>query len=124
MTPDERAQLIACLQNLDGPDDPAVLTAARTAVALVNDLGGNWNDLLVLPETADDAAAEAAPDDTPIAAADFTEDVALIDALLARPNLFEGTRDELLGYKEDIAEGEFNAQDRRYLQALSQRLKG
>ena len=50
------------------------------------------------------------------------ESLALIDKLLAKSGLSGDLREELKGYKEDIAEGEFTKADRRYLRALSDRL--
>ena len=50
------------------------------------------------------------------------ESLALIERMLARRQLAEATRDELTGYKEDIAEGEFDEADRKYVRALHGRL--
>ena len=72
-------------------------------------------------EEVEEPAATTA--DEAIAAEDCAKDLKLIESLLARPNLFDGTRDELLGYKEDIAAGEFHPADSRYLRVLSKRLK-
>ncbi len=46
----------------------------------------------------------------------------LIERLLEKSGLLEETRDELREYKKDIAAGEFEAMDRRYLKALHVRL--
>ena len=86
-------------------------------------------------EDADDDAGEA---EEPDADAGETEDagdagdpdptggnaesLAEIDKLLARSGISEDLREELAGYKTDIAEGEFQDADRRYLRALSARL--
>ena len=58
----------------------------------------------------------------PPAEGDHAEARSLIDKLLARSGLGEATREELEGYKEDIAEGEFDDGDLRYLRAMSKRL--
>lgn len=50
------------------------------------------------------------------------ESLALIERLLARRQLGEATREELKGYKEDIAEGDFDESDRKYLRALHARI--
>ena len=50
------------------------------------------------------------------------ESLALVEKLLARRKLGEATRNELNGYKEDIAEGEFDEADRKYVRALHARL--
>ena len=46
----------------------------------------------------------------------------MIDTLLARDDLSDELREELEGYKEDIAEGEFTAADAQYVSALAKRL--
>ena len=60
------------------------------------------------------------PEDPPVA--ETRDDEARIDRLLAKYELSEQTREDLTDLKEDIAEGEFTESDRRYLQALEQRL--
>lgn len=50
------------------------------------------------------------------------ESLALIEKLLARRQIGEALRDELNGYKEDIAEGDFGEADRKYVRALRARL--
>ncbi len=50
--------------------------------------------------------------------------LALIDKLLARPNVTEAFREEMAGYKADIAEGDFTDADYKYLRALAKRLSG
>ena len=50
------------------------------------------------------------------------ESLALIEKLLARRRLGEATRVELNGYREDIAEGEFDEADRKYVRALHARI--
>ena len=50
------------------------------------------------------------------------EALKLIERLLEKSGLLEETRAELREYKKDIAAGEFEAMDRRYLKALHARL--
>ena len=50
------------------------------------------------------------------------ESLALIARLLAKSDISKDMRQELQGYKEDIAEGEFEDMDRKYLRALHARL--
>ncbi|MEE8545811.1 MAG: hypothetical protein V3T29_08360, partial [Alphaproteobacteria bacterium] len=50
------------------------------------------------------------------------EALKLIERLLEKSGLLEETRAELREYKKDIAAGEFEAMDRRYLKALDARL--
>ena len=50
------------------------------------------------------------------------ETLTLIGKLLAKSGISQDLRDELEGYKTDIAEGDFREADRQYLQAISERL--
>ena len=65
-------------------------------------------------------------DDTPEPAVNFTVDElktpALIDKLLAREGNSEAFREELEEYKSDLANGDFEPSDHRYIQALHARL--
>jgi hypothetical protein len=105
--------------------------------------GMTWEDLLV-PDVAadegDDAEFQDTEDETPEPPAETPEppaetpeppaetaktaadSLALIDKLLAKSGISEDLREELKGYKTDIAEGEFQEADRRYLRAISARL--
>ncbi len=68
-------------------------------------------------EADDEDAAPAAPRDP-----GNKESLALLARLLAKSDISKDMRQELQGYKEDIAEGEFEDMDRRYLRALHARL--
>jgi hypothetical protein len=48
----------------------------------------------------------------------------LIDRLLASGKVSSDTRDELRGYKDDLAKGRLEGGDRRYVEALASRLLG
>ena len=61
-----------------------------------------------LPESASEKDAEA---------------MELIEKLLAKPKISDDFREELTGYKTDIAEGEFNDADHRYIRAVAKRLE-
>ncbi len=50
------------------------------------------------------------------------DSMVLIAELLAKSDISADMREELEGYKADIAEGEFEARDRRYLSAVHKRL--
>jgi hypothetical protein len=50
------------------------------------------------------------------------DSIALIDKLLAKSDISTDLREELEGYKTDIAAGEFEDRDRRYLGAVYKRL--
>ena len=128
----DRDALIELLEKLGDESDEAALAAARQIHAEVAAAGFGWDRLLAAemeaePEAADaeaagdeenDAAASPAPD----ASMDDKRALALIGGLLARPGISEYLREELLGYKEDIAEGAFEEMDRNYLSALNARL--
>jgi hypothetical protein len=124
----DRAELISLLETLGSENDEEVLAAARVLDTKVAAAGTSWSVLLAAGigaaagESAEDAEAapgEALPAD---AAAKNAESLALIDRLLARSGHSDNLRQELEGYKADIAEGEFTDADHSYLRALYRRL--
>lgn len=124
----DRDSFIALLDRLGDADDAAVLAAARSIDARVRDAGLDWNDLLVPPpaavvEDAEPAVGEAPPEtDSEPDAAECAHDLALIDALLARPSLSPETRVELQEMRGQIADGNHTRMDSRYLRGLHARL--
>ncbi len=131
MTPEQRDELLQALNRLGDPEDAAALAAARQAAELVGTAETSWDDLIRAPLD-DDEPGEEAEDEAPATAPELNEQAAssaenkeasaLIEKLLAR-DLYEGTREELLAYQEDIAAGEFQADDLQYLRALDSRLQ-
>ena len=141
--PLERETVVALLEKLGSTEDAEVLAAARELHSHIEAADLSWDELIVpegaedaddieeddedaldeaeefLPE-ADDEEEERSPEERQTADA---ESLALIDKLLAGAAQSKELREELEGYKEDIAEGEFTAADRRYLRALATRLK-
>ncbi len=136
-----RGEVIRLLNELDSERDEDVLAAARQLQARVTAAGLSWEDLLIPDETGDmegdedpgdiddlpdddeteDAAAEEPA--TPAEAAERdAEALGLIEKMLAEPSYSEAFREELNGYKSDIAEGNFDAADHRYLIAVHKRL--
>lgn len=127
----DRDALIGLLDKLGEGDDQAVLAAAREISGRMAAAGRAWDEVLADWGAADAAPAEEAdaePEDkaddaAPAVPAGGDRDaLAIIDKLLARSELNEITREELMGYKEDIAAGEFAEADRRYLGLLRARL--
>ena len=129
--PLERDKVIDLLDRLGSEQDEDVLAAARVLHSQITRAGMAWQDLLV----GDDGAAQSAPDvdddtddedDTPQPAVNFSYDEsktsALIDKLLARAGNSEMLREELEEYKSDLANGELEPSDHRYIQALYARL--
>ncbi len=144
----DRDGIIGLLESLGSERDEDVVEAAREIHARVTAAGVTWDALLApvgtaVDEafeegTADEEAAErveaggeaAEPaeadgeDAAPAAARDRgnKESLALIARLLAKSDISKDMREELQGYKEDIAEGEFEEMDRKYLRVLYARL--
>jgi hypothetical protein len=128
----ERDQIIGLLERLGDEDDAAALEAARDLHARVSAAGTTWDSLL-----APDGQPEAEPDEpddepeeeeeeevaeeTPVDMAD-QDALAIIARILARKDISAQLREELEDYKKDIAEGEFEDMDRRYLRALDARM--
>ncbi|MDH3229874.1 MAG: hypothetical protein OEN55_08795 [Alphaproteobacteria bacterium] len=80
-------------------------------------------------EPADAGADDVAdvPADAEIPAAKAGRDakaLSLIKKLLARPGITDSFREEMEGYKADIAGGAFTDADHKYLRALAKRLSG
>ncbi len=134
--PLEREELIALLNTLGSEDDAEVLAAARDLHGRVEAAETTWDALIApdgqgwesedaldeadefLPEAEEEEEARS-PEEQDAANA---EALGLIAKLLARPDASEALREELEGYKADIAEDEFTAADLRYLRALAARL--
>ncbi|HIF09596.1 MAG TPA: hypothetical protein EYQ81_06950 [Sneathiellales bacterium] len=113
MTRINRDEILSLLERLGETDDAEVLGAARHIHELVTASGSAWEDMLVPDEQVTDPSVNNIADE---------ELISLLEQLLARADLSESTREELDGYKEDIAEGELTDDDRRYLQAFAARL--
>ncbi|HEY9539677.1 MAG TPA: hypothetical protein VIS03_18935 [Kiloniellaceae bacterium] len=129
--PLDRAELISLLETLGSDNDEEVLAAARVLDTKVTAAGASWNVLLTtrIGETADEAGDEdgdAAPAPGEPLPADEAqrnaESLTLIERLLARSGQSEALREELEGYRSDIAAGEFTDADHKYLRALYKRL--
>ena len=142
-----RNDVIDLLNRLGSDQDEDVLKAAREVHARITAAGASWEDLLVPEESEDeaedsdddsdaidddiddDSGEDEAPDsdDEPTepagaGGAKHADSLALIDELLALRGISSDLRDELKGYKTDIAAGEFESRDRRYLGAIHKRL--
>ena len=132
----DRAELISLLETLGSENDEEVLAAARVLDTKVSAAGTSWNVLLAAEigaatsaaeaaAEADDEAAPSLSNDLPAdAAAKNAESLALIDRLLARGGHSDAFREELDGYKADIAAGEMTDADHSYVRALYKRLTG
>ena len=125
----DRAELLAVLAKLADADDSVAAEAGRSAVTLITEANLDWSDIILpadaLTALADDTEQTDTVGDigaTVARAGNNTEALALIEQLLKRKTLYEGTRDELQAYKDDIANGEFENSDLAYLNALQARI--
>jgi hypothetical protein len=119
----DRAGFIELLDRLGADNDATVLEAARALHRKATESGLSWDELLTLdsedyPEAVDEAPA---PDDPATVSTDNAEAVRLIERLL-RKGISETLREDLAEMKRNIADGSFDATDRRYLRALAKRL--
>ena len=126
--------VIDLLDRLGSERDEDVLEAARTLHAKIEESAVSWEDLLVgdetpepeepkFDDTEDDTDEEddiAAP--TADIAVNESETEKLINKLLAREGNSEDFREELEGYKTDLANGDFEPSDHHYVHALYARL--
>ncbi len=106
----DRASFLALLDRLGGTDDADVLAAAREANRRLAASGLAWEDLL-RPPTA--PVVELTGDDAE-----------LIRRLLASPAVSAATKEELEGFKGDLAKGTLDPIDRKYLHDLARRIGG
>ncbi|MEC9345158.1 MAG: hypothetical protein VYB54_02955 [Pseudomonadota bacterium] len=113
----DRDALLAALESLGDSDDATALAAARTAARLVQAADADWDSLLVAMKRKAPSSATPALED-----ADDQTILRVIDEILARPNLHEGTREDLDAYREELAAGELDPEDRRYILGLHARL--
>ena len=134
----ERDNVIDLLDRLGSEQDEDVLAAARELHAQITEAGMSWQDLLVGDEAAapgepaiedsmdDEDDTDYSEDDSSDTAAKFvaneSETSALIEKLLAREGNSEEFREELEEYKTDLANGDLEPSDHRYIQALHARL--
>ena len=140
----ERDNVIDLLNRLGSEHDGDVLAAARALHSQITRTGMGWGDLLVgeegtapsAPDIDDDTDDEENPpeptantddeNDTPELAVNVTRDEsktpALINKLLAREGNSEAFRKELEEYKSDLANGDFEPSDHRYIKALHARM--
>ncbi len=126
----DRDNFIALLERLGDRDDDVALDAARTIHARVADSGFGWTDLLV-PAPSDAAAdtpqAAPVPQADPPPAPTLTVDgdiIAVLDGLLAHPEISTDTRLDLQAMKDDAESGRLDPGDERYARALAVRLSG
>lgn len=141
----DRDEVINLLEKLGGERDEEVLAAARQVHERITAAGLTWEDLLEPDDDGlddfddteepdeepdedpdDDTEDGDAEDEAPVSpeerAGKDAESRALIDKLLARSGFSDDFREELQDYRTDIDEGNFEAADHRYVQALYKRL--
>ena len=131
----DRDSFIALLNRLGDPDEAEVLATAREIDRRVRESGMTWSELLAPPPSATRGSGESYDEyrgaftdddlfdiDQPRPREGYASDTALIDELLANQELAPETRQELLDFKSDMAEGEFTDMDAKYLRDLHARL--
>lgn len=123
-----RTALVQLLEKLGSKKDEETLQAARDIHGMVTAGGASWDDLLVSEDRPVEPADEAPEEDSQAHSGsdsippDNAESLRLVERLMALSDLSDSLREELEGYRDDIAEKEFDAADRKYLLALHQRL--
>lgn len=104
----DRASFLALLDRLGGSEDADVLAAAREASRRLAASGLGWEDLLRPP---------AAP------VVELTgDDAELIQRLLASSAVSAATKEEIEGFRRDLAQGTLDPIDRKYLHDLARRI--
>jgi hypothetical protein len=125
----ERSEVVELLRRLGESEDEVVLKAARDLHEKISRAGYDW-DTLLAPDDGDDEILEDYDDDEEeddasfsTAASETGDSLALIESLLTNKDISDSLREELQGYKEDIAENDFTESDATYLATLATRLK-
>ena len=132
-----RGELIELLNKLGDSSESEILNSARIIHRKVTSAETTWNELLVPDHTdedelsEDDSWDEDAPSDDDswdvdsgtetLQDSDSSDALKIIEKLLSG-KISDTTREELIGYKDDIAEGDFDKNDLKYLKALSGRI--
>ncbi|ANK80459.1 MAG: hypothetical protein TEF_06350 [Rhizobiales bacterium NRL2] len=113
----DRDALIDALERMGDADDAAAAAAGREAQSMLEAAELSWDEIID-PKLGQQA--EAAPK------LDIGEDdrsvLKAIDALLARPGLYEGTAEDLREHREELERGELDPEDRRYILTLYERV--
>ena len=135
--PIPREDVIELLNRLGSDRDEDVLEAAREVHARITAADMTWDELLVPDQADDDDESDESDESDAIESSDPDEEtnepagavgardaesLALIDKLLAMRGISADLREELKDYKTDIAEGEFETRDHRYIRAVHARL--
>jgi hypothetical protein len=120
MTDVDRTALIELLNRLGSDDDTTVLEAARGLHRIAAESGLSWDDLLRLDRVEDEPEVDGSPA-VGMASPDDAETARLIERLL-RKGISDDLREDLTDMKRQLAEGSLEADDRRYLRSLAQRL--
>lgn len=125
----DRTRFIELLGQLGAENDETVLNAARELHRSVKEAELDWNELLRADEAAEEnkeddhrPVADAAAPAGPAAPADKSEDMKIVDRLLARKGLSDTMRSDLTEFKRSIREGTFDRMDADYIRALAKRL--
>jgi hypothetical protein len=130
----DRADVVELLGRLGAENQETVVDAARELHRKMSEAGLTWDDLLRAnweprAQEAEDGAAAEEPseaempiDDEAVSDADKAEATRMIGRLLARKDISGNLREDLTEMKRAIAEGSFDAMDRRYIRALAKRL--
>ena len=133
----DRTDIVQLLGRLGAQEQDTVVEAARELHRKVSESGLTWDDLLRArlepagtrhDAEGDDAAADEPLHDEPVedggaaSSPDTAEATRLIGRLLARKDISDVLREDSTEMKRSIAEGSFEAMDRRYVRALAKRL--
>lgn len=126
----DRARFIELLNQLGAESDATVLAAARELHRGINQAGLDWDELMVPDESADTesveedevAEIETVQSAETISATDRSDDMKIVDRLLARKGLSDTLRNDLTEFKRNIREGKLDRMDAEYIRALAKRL--
>lgn len=134
MDREQREQLIELLRGLDSDDPDVVIDHARRASALVESAGLDWSEVVAAPRAGRDVFTpdfdhgdfdlDEEDGDSASPPLDTADDSVgrTLRRLLDLDVLSDETRADIEGFAADLAAGNLDEQDRRYVQALAARL--
>ena len=113
----DRDALLEALEQLGSTEDETALKAARAAAALVAGSELDWDE--IVPE-----AIGTPPAPMPEIQLDSDDASVLrtIESMLKRPNLHDGTREDLEAFRDELKAGELEPEDRTYILKLYERV--
>jgi hypothetical protein len=112
----DREALIDCLERMASADDAEALAASREVGTMMTLADLEWDEVIREGLRAPSAMPDLDLD------GDDASVLKAIDAMLGKPDLNEGTAEDLRDYRADLEKGELDPEDRKYILGLYARI--